>query len=925
MWGKDIKQPYDFISNYTEETYEYLIEEIFDKDEEIKGYKQSKGNPSKTDKKGIASEIYSFFGTHYYKMIEAILRIERNDREILYNDINIIDIGANIGTATFAYLDLLNIKLKSINININIVFVEPDKNRVYFLEEAINKYMELSKFNIKYNIIPFKFEMAEETIISKLDNNSTVVLVSNVMNWPSDINIFKEKLIKIIKDNNFATYIVNVESQYENAQKRFIEIYDSIVSSKLDVESNCIKVPKFRNTRLNYFRDRFNKDIYIRGGNFYYGHIIKHPIVIDSTSIDNIKRAYYKSIYTIKNYFIYDSIELKYISKNIDEVAIYIKKFIENDLIVDNYNCQYDIKKSSNQYRSMYLDDMINDIIYTSIIITKGIKIDKFQNNEISFGNRVDEDRDSPFVFMPYYKQYFEKFMKKGDEYRKKYSNYYKIDIKSYYNNIDHNLLSQKIENNHIECKWYTDMINLYISRLLRACKDDKGISQGSDFSHLLANIYLQEFDNWFDKNFNDASMIRYVDDITIFSNSKQRCLEIKKECCQYLEDKLLVYINEDKNEFGTTDRLYEDNNDKYFNDISRKSYYILKCLYKLDSKNYNYYKQDTNTFLKVYQQCLARIGISISLEWLRIKLEKEESFLEKIKFKIINDTKRDGWLRKKVYKFNVDLGEIPLELDVKKIDIWEEEFKKRRKNRTILKSIQNISEELELGMENIINEIKLNKKNKKLYNSLFKFTLKKLATFRSKKLISWIEDILEYFPQCNKKMFWSYKELEDIISSLLLQENDAEKYDLYAYIWLLGEYKDIKNIAIIEEIFVDSYKKGQKFLNTAATETILKIGQCSTEFIVNITKYLISTEDYYFIRNILLILNNNDSDNFDEIINKLDRKLYDERVNLFIDWICKNKCIELIEEITLLPEEIIDKYKCYYPMEETYSRYGSP
>ena len=204
---------------------------------------------------------------------------------------------------------------------------------------------------------------------------------------------------------------------------------------------------------------------------------------------------------------------------------------------------------------------------------------------------------------------------------------------------------------------------------------------------------------------------------------------------------------------------------------------------------------------------------------------------------------------------------------------------------------------------------------------------MKKMSTFKSKKVILWIEDILRYFPQCDKKMLWSYPELGDSILNMLLEnlnKADLDKYDLYAHIWLLGEYKHTKSRDKIEEIFINSYETTNKFLNTTATEAILKIGTCSDNFIENITEYLNYTKDYYFIRNILLILNNSELNKFDEIINNLDIETYDKRVKLFIEWICNNKNKNLIEEVNLLPDEIIDKYRDYYPMEETYSGYKS-
>ena len=158
----------------------------------------------------------------------------------------------------------------------------------------------------------------------------------------------------------------------------------TIFTSK-DIEKTNTLMPSYKNPRLNYFRLKYNNDVYTNTKKTYfnYGYMIKHPIVIESVSIENLKRSYYKSIYTIRNYFLHDSIELKYIGENFDQIAIYISEIIQNDIDIKPYECQYLITKPSGEYRSMYIDDIISDIIYAAIIITKGVELDNLQNDEI--------------------------------------------------------------------------------------------------------------------------------------------------------------------------------------------------------------------------------------------------------------------------------------------------------------------------------------------------------------------------------------------------------------------------------------------------------------------------------------------------------------------------------------------------------------
>ena len=109
------------------------------------------------------------------------------------------------------------------------------------------------------------------------------------------------------------------------------------------------------------------------------------------------------------------------------------------------------------------------------------------------------------------------------------------LDIKGFFDNIDHELLMRAV-------KWFTKekYILMYVERWLKAPvrlldgtlkkSDDKGTPQGGVISPLLANIFLHfAFDMWFGKNYPDGKFERYADDIIIHCNyftDAQRTLE---------------------------------------------------------------------------------------------------------------------------------------------------------------------------------------------------------------------------------------------------------------------------------------------------------------------------------------------------------------------------------------------------------------
>lgn len=105
---------------------------------------------------------------------------------------------------------------------------------------------------------------------------------------------------------------------------------------------------------------------------------------------------------------------------------------------------------------------------------------------------------------------------------------YIKIDIIDFFPSISHDSLLNKLMNDGIDQRLYTIIhrairneiiFNDYVEEKYKT--ENKGIPQGLPISNILAEIYMNEFDNkYLEKS--DISYFRYVDDILILCNEEQ-------------------------------------------------------------------------------------------------------------------------------------------------------------------------------------------------------------------------------------------------------------------------------------------------------------------------------------------------------------------------------------------------------------------
>ena len=146
----------------------------------------------------------------------------------------------------------------------------------------------------------------------------------------------------------------------------------------------------------------------------------------------------------------------------------------------------------------------------------------------------------------------------KAKEYIKENEWYLKMDIKSYYDTIPHDglkrVLRERIEDEDV--MWL-------VGRILEVSEESSGITGagipiGNLTSQFFGNVYLDKLDWYIVKELGVKYYIRYMDDMVLFSNSKEDLKRWRDLIRSYVEDELslrlkdkAVYIQKRENGLG--------------------------------------------------------------------------------------------------------------------------------------------------------------------------------------------------------------------------------------------------------------------------------------------------------------------------------------------------------------------------------------
>lgn len=119
------------------------------------------------------------------------------------------------------------------------------------------------------------------------------------------------------------------------------------------------------------------------------------------------------------------------------------------------------------------------------------------------------------------------------------------VDLSKYFDTLNHELLMELLRK-QIHDKRVTGLIKKYLKAGVMengvTTRTREGSPQGGPLSPLLANIYLNEFDQEMARR--GVKVVRYADDIVVVTKSKRAAEHMLKSCQKFLEGKLKLTMN---------------------------------------------------------------------------------------------------------------------------------------------------------------------------------------------------------------------------------------------------------------------------------------------------------------------------------------------------------------------------------------------
>ena len=147
------------------------------------------------------------------------------------------------------------------------------------------------------------------------------------------------------------------------------------------------------------------------------------------------------------------------------------------------------------------------------------------------------------------------------------------------------------------------DLVRSLIQRKWSDSKDGYGLPQGSLASGFLANVYLDEFDDFMVMSVK-GDYRRYVDDVRILVHEQHICSNLEDTASDHLGKNLQLCFKADKTNVGLVSDLKDKMLRPELDEFDRAFKRLLRSFYEVDRVHYEMLKERVG-FPNIYSACL--------------------------------------------------------------------------------------------------------------------------------------------------------------------------------------------------------------------------------------------------------------------------------------------------------------------------------
>ena len=214
------------------------------------------------------------------------------------------------------------------------------------------------------------------------------------------------------------------------------------------------------------------------------------------------------------------------------------------------------------------------------------------------------------------------------------------VDLSKYFDTLNHELLMELLRK-QIHDKRVTGLIKKYLKAGVMEdgviTRTREGSPQGGPLSPMLANIYLNEFDQEMARR--GVKVVRYADDIIVVTKSKRAAEHMLESCQKFLEGKLKLTMNLQKS--------------KVVSMFSRRNFKFLGCCLGKNGRGV-YIRVHRNSLQKAKQKLREQTSRSQGRNVRMVMVKVKEFIRGWIGYFYIADMKHilqswDKWLRRRI------------------------------------------------------------------------------------------------------------------------------------------------------------------------------------------------------------------------------------------------------------------------------------